>query len=440
MSGAEQRVLTGPFLRFWLIQICAQVGAKVALLFLPMLAISGYGVSPAVLGFLNALQYFPVLAVALLFGGAFDRWDRRTCFAVAFLGNSAALLMVPLYGDGTHRVLVLVAVCTVMGCLVAFADMCAQTVPPDLVPPERLVAANGRLEFVYSMCLVGAPGVAGLLYDRTGSGPGLVVISVLCLAAGVLSLGLRIPRRPEAKSAQKPRVWAATVSGMGFLLRHPILRVTTVQAGLFNFLEQAVLTIYLLLAVRSWGLSPGSVGLTITVGGLGTVFGAVVAGGRGGKMSTVRALVVGMGLASLTPMLLVFATGPRLVLMTMASAAFLIYGFGMTVYNVHAVSLRQVLTPPERLGSVSAAYRFFAFGPIGLGALLGGWAGGALGLRASMTVFVALLAVSFAAFAAVVLRLRTAITAALPGENAGAPDADPNEPVDSAPVSPAQPS
>ena len=440
MNGSGRRVLTGPFLRFWLIQICAQVGAKVALLFLPLIAISGYGVSPAVVGFLNALQYFPVLAVALLFGSAFDRWDRRTCFAVAFLGNSAALLMVPLYGGGAHRVLVLIGVCTVMGCLVAFSDRCAQTVPPDLVPPERLVAANGRLEFVYSMCLVGAPGAAGLLYDRTGTGPGLVVISALCLAAGVLSLGLRIPRRPESRPGDRPRAWAATVSGMGFLLRHPILRATTVQAGMFNFLEQAVLTIYLLLAVRTWHLSPGSVGLTITVGGFGTLFGAVVAGGRGGRMSTVRALVVGMGLASLTPMLLVFATGPRPVLMTTASAAFLIYGFGMTVYNVHAVSLRQVLTPAERLGSVSAAYRFFAFGPIGLGALLGGWAGGFLGLRASMTVFVALLAVSFAVFAVVVLRLRTAITAVLPSEHADAPDAGPAGPVDSAPVSPANPS
>ena len=440
MSGAERRVLTGPFLRFWLIQICAQVGAKVALLFLPMLAISGYGVSPVVLGFLNALQYFPVLAVALLFGGAFDRWDRRTCFTVAYVGNSAALLLVPLYGDGTHRVLILVLVCTVMGCLVAFADMCAQTVPPDLVPPERLVAANGRLEFVYSMCLVGAPGAAGLLYDRTGSGTGMVVISVLCLAAGALSLGLRIPHRPQTRTADKPRVWAATVSGMGFLLRHPILRVTTVQAGLFNFLEQAVLTIYLLLAVRTWGLSPGEVGLTITVGGFGTIAGAVVAGGRGGRMSTVWALVVGMGLASLTPMLLVFADGPRLVLMTMASAAFLIYGFGMTVYNVHAVSLRQVLTPPERLGSVSAAYRFFAFGPIGLGALLGGWAGGFLGLRASLAVFVVLLAVGFAVFAVVVLRIRTAVAAALPNDTVDKQGDAPDSPVDATPVSPANPS
>lgn len=434
MSGGAGRVLTGRFLRFWLIQICAQVGAKVALLFLPMLAISGYGVSPAVLGFLNALQYFPVLAVALLFGGAFDRWDRRTCFAAAYLGNSAALLLVPLYGDGAHRVLVLVGVCTVMGCLVAFADMCAQTVPPDLVPPERLVAANGRLEFVYSMCLVGAPGAAGLLYDRFGSGPGLGVISALCLVAGLLSLTLRFPRRPVPKTGEKSRVWAATLSGMGFLLRHPILRVTTVQAGLFNFLEQAVLTIYLLLAVRIWGLSPGSVGMTITVGGVGTVLGAVVAGGRGGRMSTVRALVAGMGLASLTPMLLVFATGPRLVLMTMASAAFLIYGFGMTLYNVHAVSLRQILTPPDRLGSVSAAYRFFAFGPIGLGALLGGWAGGFLGLRASMTTFVALLAVSFAVFAVTVLRLRAEIAGVLPNEYAADPAGTTDEAADSAPV------
>jgi MFS family permease len=139
-------------------------------------------------------------------------------------------------------------------------------------------------------------------------------------------------------------------------------------------------------------------------------------------------------------MLLVFADGPRLVLMTMASAAFLIYGFGMTVYNVHAVSLRQVLTPPERLGSVSAAYRFFAFGPIGLGALLGGWAGGFLGLRASLAVFVVLLAVGFAVFAVVVLRIRAAVAAALPNDTVDKQGDAPDSPVDATPVSPANPS
>ncbi|MEW1655436.1 MFS transporter [Streptomyces sp. NPDC093707] len=440
MSRGPGRVLAGRFLQFWLIQLCAQVGAKVALLFLPLLAIRGYGVSPAVLGFLNALQYFPVLAVALLFGAAFDRWNRRTCFVAAYLGNSAALLLVPLYGDGRHRVLLLVGVCTAMGCLVAFADMCAQTVPPDLVPADQLVAANGRLEFVYSLCLVGAPGAAGLLYDRFGSGPGLTVVSALCCAAGVLSLGLRLSRRAGPEPGARPRVWAATVSGMRFLLRHPVLRVTTVQAGLFNFLEQAVMTVYLLLAVRLWGLSPGSVGMTITVGGAGTVLGAVVAAGRGGRMSAVRALVLGMGLASLTPMLLVFAGGSRPILITMASATFMIYGFGLTLYNVHAVSLRQMLTPPERLGSVSAAYRFLAFGPIGLGALLGGWAGGFLGLRASLTVFVALLAVAFAVFAVSALRLRATIAAVLPEGRGTGPDGVANDSAEPVRTSPANPS
>jgi hypothetical protein len=77
-TAPKGRVLSGDFLRFWLIQLCAQVSAKVALLFLPILAVSSYQVTPAVLGFLNALQYAPVLAVALVFGAAFDRWDRRT--------------------------------------------------------------------------------------------------------------------------------------------------------------------------------------------------------------------------------------------------------------------------------------------------------------------------------------------------------------------------
>ena len=46
--------------------------------------------------------------------------------------------------------------------------------------------------------------------------------------------------------------------------------------------------------------------------------------------------------------------------------------FGAVLWNVITVSLRQSLIPPELLGRVNSVYRFFAWGSIPIGALIGG--------------------------------------------------------------------
>ncbi len=83
------------------------------------------------------------------------------------------------------------------------------------------------------------------------------------------------------------------------------------------------------------------------------------------------------------------------------AAAFVVNGIAQSTYNVYAVSLRQVIPPPEYLGSVTASYRLVSFGTIPLGALLGGVLTDAVGaatalviVGASMTVFCLLLLAS----------------------------------------------
>ena len=64
------------------------------------------------------------------------------------------------------------------------------------------------------------------------------------------------------------------------------------------------------------------------------------------------------------------------------------------VYNVSQVSLRQAITPDRVQGRMKAAMRFLVWGPIPIGAALGGFLGGAIGLRE--TLFVGAIGSSFA--------------------------------------------
>jgi MFS family permease len=67
-------------------------------------------------------------------------------------------------------------------------------------------------------------------------------------------------------------------------------------------------------------------------------------------------------------------------------AALAVSGAMMMWWNVITVSLRQRITPDRLLGRVNAGYRFFAWGSMPIGALLGGLVAEAFGVVA---VFVA---------------------------------------------------
>jgi predicted MFS family arabinose efflux permease len=65
---------------------------------------------------------------------------------------------------------------------------------------------------------------------------------------------------------------------------------------------------------------------------------------------------------------------------------FFVWGLAIAVSNVHVVSLRQASTPDHLLGRMNASYRFFTYGAIPIGALIGGFLGEALGLRETLFV------------------------------------------------------
>jgi hypothetical protein len=61
-------------------------------------------------------------------------------------------------------------------------------------------------------------------------------------------------------------------------------------------------------------------------------------------------------------------------------------GFSAVTYNVAQVSYRQAVTPPHLLGRMNASIRWVIWGIVPLGALLGGWLGVTIGLRAAIGV------------------------------------------------------
>lgn len=167
-------------------------------------------------------------------------------------------------------------------------------------------------------------------------------------------------------------------------MRHPLpapIASFTSMSNLFNTMGLAVLIVY---EVRRLDLSPGVIGLVMTLGNVGVLIGAAVAGRIAGRIGVGWAIV---GTA--------MACGPAQLLIPMASrsspvpvlvVAQFVFGFGGVVYNINQVSLRQSITPERMHGRMNATMRFLVWGTMPIGSLVGGALGGTIGLRNTLWV------------------------------------------------------
>lgn len=85
-----------------------------------------------------------------------------------------------------------------------------------------------------------------------------------------------------------------------------------------------------------------------------------------------------------------------------------LFGFGAVLVFINFLSLRQAVTPAPLLGRMTATMRWMTVLPAGPGALLGGWLGEHVSLRASLAFagFTALLAVLVALRLSIIRDLR----------------------------------
>jgi predicted MFS family arabinose efflux permease len=178
-------------------------------------------------------------------------------------------------------------------------------------------------------------------------------------------------------------VFKDIAAGLQVVRSNRVLRALATTEAIRNFFGMFIGASYVLFGLRELGLSPLLVGLSVGVGGVSNLIGTLLV-----QRVTQR---LGIGPTMVTAML-VGIIGPVLIALAPPVAgvgfAFLVAGQALDVihplYDVNALTLRQVITPPPLLGRVNATLHVLGRGVIPFGALAGGFLGDAIGLRPTM--------------------------------------------------------
>ena len=142
--------------------------------------------------------------------------------------------------------------------------------------------------------------------------------------------------------------------------------------------------LYVLFGLRELGLSPLLVGLSVGVGGISNLAGTLLVQRLTPRLGgPERTMVTAMLVGSATPILIAAAPAgplPGFVALVAAQALDIIH----PLYSVNALTLRQVTTPTHLQGRVNATMHVVERGVIPFGALAGGILGDAIGLRPTL--------------------------------------------------------
>lgn len=344
--------------------------------------------NPLLIALVGAAQRLPWLVFTLPAGVITDRVDRKRAMVamdtlrflftlvVAFaVLDAQGTLPAPdavrdVVGTRVGIYAVLVIATLLLGCAEVLRDNCGQTIMPSIVETQNLERANGRLWAIEGVAntFIGPP-LGSLLLLAAFSAPFFVDAGSFFAAAALVALipGTFRADRPAPVEGAASGWRHEMAEGIRWLRGNRLLWAMAIILGLMNMSSALSGAMLVLFSQDVLHVSP----LTFTVMGFGFAIGGILGGyvapWLSKRFGSGTCLALALGAEAVTQFVVGLLSWWVLVGVVFALGALL----GAT-WNVITVSLRQTIIPPHLLGRVNSVYRFFAWGMMPIGALLGG--------------------------------------------------------------------
>lgn len=378
---SRRRITGDAFRALWLGQTASAVGTQVSMVALPLIAVIALHAGPLELGILAALETIPYVVLSLPAGVIVDRMDRRATMITCDLGRAVVLVITAIaLALGTATIGLLYGVALAIGSLSVFFTVAYTSYLADILPADRLVAGNQRLELSDSGARIVGPSIGGTLLVLAGGAVAILVDAASYILSAIALVGS--PRRPEA--GQPASAGVGVLGGIGDGLRRvagdQLLRDLAGSTAVFNLGSGMILAVIVLFATHDVGLDAAGFGLVYGIGNVGFLLGAMAVGALTSRFGVGRSLL-GTTYLSAVAMIAMAVAGPGPGMLLLLTGRFV--GAAATpVYNVNVLSLRQARVDDAIMGRVNGTFQFIEWGVLPLGSLVGGGIAAVLGPRA----------------------------------------------------------
>ena len=372
------------FRQLFLADTISQFGTQITLIAMPLVAVLALHASALEVGVLSACETAAFLLVGLPAGAWVDRMRRRMVLVNGDLGRALLIGSVPLaWWAGALTMTQLYVVAVLAGVFTVFFDVAYQSYLPHLVGTDKLVEGNSKLQAVGSVAQLAGPALGGVLVQWL-TAPFAIGLDAVSYVGSAGFVGLI--RKREERPTRKPdaHLGREIVEGLRFVFGNRLLRAIAACTGTANLFGGIVNTMLILYLARNLHLAAGTIGLFLSIFGIGALIGVALVTPAARLLGQGPAIWVSIFLGGLSGLLVPLASpGWRLWL---AAGGGMVSGMMTIVYNVTQVSFRQGLTPEPLLGRMNATMRFLVWGTLPLGGLIGGALGTIFGVHAALWI------------------------------------------------------
>lgn len=368
--------------RLWTSILISSFGGQVTMLALPLTAAVLLNATPTQMGLLTAMEIVPFVLLSLPSGVWLDRVRKLPVYLIGELTLAVTVATVPLaWWLGWLTMTWMYAIGLVLGTVYTVAGIAAQIVLTQVVERDRLVEAHAKNALASSGAEVVGPGFAGVLIKTVGAPVALLVDAAMLVASTAILRGIHV-REHRQRSAQG-RFGVELMVGLRFVLRHRLLVTLALTVGGWQLCHHAAVVVQILFATRTLGMSEQAIGLSFVVMGVGSVLASVLGHRLSRRIGPGPSLVLGIALCGLGWLQAAFAPVSALGVAMFAFMLFM-FSLGAVLVFINFLALRQAVTPEPLLARMTSTMRWLILIPAGPGALLGGWLGEHVDLRASL--------------------------------------------------------
>jgi MFS family permease len=377
------------FKHLWAAESISQIGGQISVIALPLIAALTLDASAFQVGALAAAGQAPLLIIGLFAGAWIDRRHRKPVMVAADFLRALMLLAIPLtFAFDVLTIHLLYLIAFAVGTLTVVFDIAYIAYLPALVGEDDLIEANSKLQASVSVAQVAGPGIGGLMIGLL-TAPFAILINSASFLASAFFIGKIEAVEPAPVVNEESKVLREIAEGLRYVARHAVLRALAGCASILTFFGAMFMAIYVLYMTDSLGLSSTTIGLILASGGVGAFLGAMASGPISRRLGMGWTLILSMfAFGALGVFVPVAVLVPSLAVPMIVCSEFFQW-MALVVYFVAATSARQMLTEPEMRGRATASFNIIARGLQPVGALLGGWLGGKIGLPWTLVIGIA---------------------------------------------------
>ncbi|NWF50278.1 MAG: MFS transporter [Ignavibacteriaceae bacterium] len=286
MSNTNNKLFNKNFFLLWQGQTVSNIGNQVFSVAM-ILWIKHVTNSAELVGIILMTSTIPAVLLSAI-GGAFaDRYSRRNIIVISDILNGLGVLsLFALMYFAPESINLTIAWLLFLSCFIAsvnsFFTPAISASVPDIVPGEKLAAANSLVQFSLQISLFIGQGLGGILYRLIGPVVLVFFNGFSYIFSGISEIFIKIPQKiPEKSESLKSRISKfkeEILEGFKYVWGYSGLKKLVLLSTMLNLFTTPIIVLLPFFVEDHLRLSSDWYGYFLAIYGLGSMFGYLIAG------------------------------------------------------------------------------------------------------------------------------------------------------------------